>query len=316
MKKISLILIITLIISSLPLIASAQSVDSYNKNINILCSIGIAKPNDVLSNKDTVITRAQFVRYAVRAGYTNADSLTVDDSLPFGDVSSSHDDYSYISAAVKLNLVNGSNGFFLPDKPISYYASAKIAIHVLGYELLAESYGGYPYGYIKCANELDIFKDCQISNMDALTATDVSKILVNILEADVFETTSIGNDGNEYTPTENLLTRRHRIYSHEGIVTANSYTSVTVPEGHGVSNLISVDDVLYYTPNETDVYKYLGMSVKIYYKEVTSSKREIVCILPSEENTILALNGKDIENATLTSLTYSDNLKEKNSQNI
>jgi len=311
MRKTSLTLLLIFIIAVLPLGVYADTFESYNVDYLKLCGFGIAQSDDVLSTEDAIVTRAQFVRYAVRASSVDADVLSYNSSLPFGDVDSSHEDYPYIASAVNLGLINGSNGFFLPENPISYYAASKIAIHVLGYELLAESYGGYPYGYIKCANELDIFKDCNVKNKDALTSSEVAKILVNILEADVFETTSIGTGGNEYTPMENLLSRRHKIYKHEGIVTANSYTSLSVPAGHEVSNVISIDNVQYYTSNVDCAYEYLGMSVVAYYKEITSSKRELVCIVPSEENRINSLNSNDIGNVTLTSISYDENSKEK-----
>lgn len=310
MKKISSFIIMLLVVFLFSYIASAEAY-TYDEAYSMLKSIGVAYDDDELSNAGAKITRAQFVRYAVRLSAVSVTENIDDASFPFADVSKSHPDYEYIHTAVKLGFVNGDNGFFLPDEPISYYAASKIAVHILGYELLSQAQGGYPAGYLKYCASLGLFEGCTVSDTMALTSEDVSLLLYNILHADVLETSVVGDEGNDYQPVNNLLSRRHKVYTHEGIITKNAYTSLVASDGIGVSGAVVIDGVEYTSKNIFDSYSYIGMSVKVYYKKTQGSKREIIHTSLTEDNNIVKLNGKDVINPTNTSVSYYENDRQK-----
>jgi len=307
MKIVSFVLTLVLIFGIVPDCTFAME-NTRADNHNMLLALGIADEGDVLSQSGSVVTRAQFVKYALRtAGVVNPDLA---EALPFADVSSTHSEYSYIASAVKLGYISGSNGFFLPDDAISMYAASKIAVHVLEYQLLAESSGGYPTGYMKYADKLKIFDDCPIADNEALTSDEVCRILVNMLHADVLETTAVGDDGNSYMPYSNLLERRHHVYTGEGIVTASAYSSVSTPDALGDTNLLEIDWELYSLNGIKSAHTYIGQQVRFYYKKISSARRELVYICPGENNLVLTLGGKDIEKISTSEIKYFENEKE------
>ena len=308
MKIRAILISFVLIVSLLPLSAFADQ-NAHSVNHDFLVSLGICESGDALSNADSIVTRAEFIRYAVKATAMPAESLASDsDVLPFADVSSSHEDFLYISTAVKLGIISGANGFFLPDSPISMQAAAKIAIHVLDYQIMAEAYGGYPTGYMKYANDFDLFDGCEIKSEASLTSSDVAKLLVNTLNANVLETTAVGNDGNKYGSMENLFSRRHKIYKSEGIVTANTYSSILTSDGIGDADLISIGSQNYKTGTAQNTHKYLGYSVEAYYRETNSATPVLVHIMPkAEDNNVTTIKGEDITNVSPSALTYYEN---------
>ncbi|SDD80094.1 WD40-like Beta Propeller Repeat [Paenibacillus sp. UNCCL117] len=128
---------------------------------------------------DEALTRAQAVKLLMElldaqspaAGRSEADQAPP----PFGDVAPSAWYYSYVARAAQRGLVQGSDGLFRPDEPVSREAIAALLIRVLGLEAQAQAkaeelakqeavspfadsalISGWAAGYVELARELGV----------------------------------------------------------------------------------------------------------------------------------------------------------------
>ncbi len=126
-------------------------------------------------NLDKKITRAEFCKVictvlhfepvempdedkVVYNEKTNMYELT--DEGIFTDVPKTHWAYRYIKIASELELINGvGDNRFCPEENITEIDAIKIITAALGYTPMAETNGGYPDGFRKCAERFGIVTD-------------------------------------------------------------------------------------------------------------------------------------------------------------
>ena len=65
---------------------------------------------------------------------------------------------SSINALCKMGIINGNNGYFEPDANIQYIHAVKMLVCALGYDIIAQENGGYPYGYLMTATNLKLLQ--------------------------------------------------------------------------------------------------------------------------------------------------------------
>mgnify|MGYP003300871223 CR=1 FL=1 len=98
------------------------------------------------------IISAKFIKMVVKM--LGAEQKT--NKLYFEDVPANHFAKDAISTAFELGIINGvDEKHFSPDAPLSYEQAVKIIVTALGYKLKAESKGGYPFGYMLIAKQLE-----------------------------------------------------------------------------------------------------------------------------------------------------------------
>ena len=107
------------------------------------------------------ITRAEMAKVLCKALGISPDSYN---TQMFSDVDSSHWAFGYINALATAKIVAGNDdGNFSPDREATYAETVKMLVTAMGYAPRAEELGGYPYGYIETARELDLIKDIDIA---------------------------------------------------------------------------------------------------------------------------------------------------------
>ena len=103
------------------------------------------------------ITRAEMAKVLCKALGISPDSYN---TQMFSDVDSSHWAFGYINALATAKIVAGNDdGNFSPDREATYAETVKMLVTAMGYAPRTEDLGGYPYGYIETARELDLIKD-------------------------------------------------------------------------------------------------------------------------------------------------------------
>ena len=101
----------------------------------------------------------------------------------FTDVTETNAYSGAIDFLSSLGIINGvSDSEFAPKGVVSKTAAAKILVHILGYDTLAEYLGGYPEGYIKAADKLRLFSKVTAGS-DSLSGNDALQMLENMLLA-------------------------------------------------------------------------------------------------------------------------------------
>ncbi len=134
----------------------------WNKYLNELTKYGLFEGDangDFTPYKN--ITRAEMAKVLCKALGISPDSYN---TQMFSDVDSSHWAFGYINALATAKIVAGNDdGSFSPDREATYAETVKMLVTAMGYAPRTEDLGGYPYGYIETARELDLIKDIDIA---------------------------------------------------------------------------------------------------------------------------------------------------------
>lgn len=238
------------------------------------------------------MTRAEFIEQTA-----NLLKLIPDTSLNvsyFTDVPLEHDKLAYINAAVSNGLINGDgNSVLRPDDEITLSEAVKIIVTALGYEFIAENQGGYPFGYMKTAGDLELISDIN-QNMDsALKKGDMCILFYQALMAQVYEKEISGTNEKFYLSEDTLLNKIYSLDEIKGVVTATYETSLNGLSASLGEESIQIDGVTYEieSPYEADL---LGYSVRAYI----NTKTDVISCITADKarNSELVLPARDIEN--------------------
>jgi len=309
---------------SVPLTAKANESSSvYTKNAedsyNFLKAVGAMDSDEVPFDADMQITRAHFVKLALHLSNDAPNVLLSDDEV-FYDVNPSTDYENYIETAYRIGYISGSaSGLFEPEKIITLPQALKILCNILGYDRYAQSYGGYPTGYLVCAQKADLLDGVSISGDSVIDMANAVILLENAAKAEIMQIVSIGEDIELKTADgESLLYKNHGVDYISGVVNADSYTNLLSCESKLSENQLSVDDVCFNIPHDF-AKDALGYHVNLYfdisgsspvknalYSEITESNALVFEALP--ENLEISDNKISVydDNDNVKALKISD----------
>ena len=166
---------------------------SYADAVNLLYALDVITGYpDGTFRPDGLLTRAEFAVMVSRL--LRFEEYQSRASASFRDVRTSHWAYPYVETAVKAGLVNGfGDGTFKPDDSLTYEQAIAVLVRAYdnnGLDLLrandyeakeakALSSGGWPYGYINVANELEITDGIEIVIGQPITRSEVATLICN-----------------------------------------------------------------------------------------------------------------------------------------
>lgn len=317
MKKIiSLFVVLMLFVGSV-IPANAISTDTVQSECEypdfyLLSQLGI--DNGINSDNNALVTREEFVAMTVRA-LNPASLLSCDGS--FSDVLADSDFAGEIYTAKSMKITNGtSEGVFSPKGNLTKNAALKMILVALGYESIAVTYGGYPYGYVRLESTLHLATG--VADDGFITVGDAKFIVTNALKSDIATFSSIVNDDISYTINEgmNLLTKNFEFKKISGVVKKAGYLSF--------DGTFSTDNSLIINNNEymslidtvpffgSDVNAWVNSNGKIAAIEKTDNSKEIVINAENidifKNHTLSVFEGNKIKNyKTEVSLTFIEN---------
>ena len=178
------------------------------------------------------MTRGEFAGMVLKS----MNAPVAEYSQTYRDVPVEHRYAREINTLYYLGVISrDKEALFRPDDEITLFEVCAVFINALGYSDKAKAYGGYPYGYYQTASELSLLKGAKTgATAGALPRKDIFKICVNFLKTPPMMIYSIGDNGYQITDNEKtILEIYHRIYAHEGVVTANAQTALDSPDGAG-----------------------------------------------------------------------------------
>ena len=232
MKKNLSIFLIFVLIASFPVMSFAkQSAEG------ILSELGL--PCDEVA-LDMTITRGQFTSLTAKLFY---DDITPSDEAvtPYTDVSVNHPYFGGIYTLSKLGIISGSNNRFRPDEAITIEEASAIVLKAAGYELIAQSNGGYPAGYLYTATLNGLFKNAAVTEGEMTGATALT-ILYNSLFMEAIELSEIENGEPQYSKTGNIiLTERYNVKKLKGVITNDGFMSFD-NSGINENNMITLKE--------------------------------------------------------------------------
>jgi len=281
------------------------------RDIDLLTQLGMFKSDDPEFGEEMPVTRAEFAQsvYGIFVDTTLTEEEKKDgrdDSLKFSatfsDVSYKHENADAISYLGGRGIMNGTApDIFEPDSFISERDAVVVLVRALGYSQMAESEGGYPNGYLKVASKKEIVRTAVKDDM--LRHTALINLLMDAIEADVMVPYGIIENYTKYTTIDGILEDTRSIYGGQGVVEANSYSTLGIPDSDIGINSVKINGVKYKI-GKTNATGLLGIECDFYYQEkdgiktikgiVPSAATEITEILSSKDGIISIKNDKII----------------------
>lgn len=264
----------------------------YSEAVSMLNDLGIIKDTYFAQyDASLVMTRGEFASLAVTVLGLSQEADAASYEQKFIDVPFDSTFAKAINFATSLGLFNGtSQNEFSPDDPVYITQAIKVAVSMLGYREIAEHKGGYPTGYLAVARDLKILDDVVVNNDVAAFRGNVIVLMYNTLFAEIMDVTGIKGDSYSYEITGgvNLLSKHHKIYEAEGIVTSNWQYSISGATED--ANYVVVDGRRFFTESSRAV-GVVGKNVKYYYKDIGNT--DVILTVREESNDIVNIKAGD-----------------------
>ena len=308
MKRIcSIILAFCICLASLPVFAAKGDLDSAVFEVT---SLGIFEGdgNGDLKLEDTM-TRAEFAKVVVvLTGMKDAISGGVS---PMKDVPADHWASGYIKYLIDTGMMSGyPDGTFRPEATITLDECIKTILVVMGYEVVADSRGGYPDGYYSVAVQKDMVMGVKGGRKNAALRKDIMLVINNALDVPNVVNT-VGNSVKYYedpsVTIRNTILKLDDIDSVTGVVTATSDIWLNAPNSSMEIGQIEIDGLLYDVDSRIvdAANKYIGQEVVAYYTfDDTMAYPMIHNIQSTVHNTITEIRREDLNAFTEDVIKY------------
>lgn len=279
---------IALLIALCTAVTSVYADNALNEALEYLSAVGIDYEYDAETIlPDQQVTKAAFVQNI--AELFNMSDIECTNSY-YHDVSSDHWAFNSVGALTEMGILTGNgNKYFYPDKYITRDEAATIIVSALGYGVYANNMGGYPSGYIKVANELEIFDNC-VSGSQMLTLSNSIIMLRNTLDANIAKVSIAGKEHAYEQSEETVLSYYHEIYYGKGVLTGCE--GVSFEADSTLEDGTVVIDGIEYTTELTDILDNIGTRVEFLYTEdeYDDDERELIWVNSLGSNQVIELS--------------------------
>lgn len=266
--------------------------EGYIANIEFLSALGLYSFSDRLYRD--CVTRSEFARMMMDllggGEYTDAGKLT------FSDVTSETKHVDAINFVFHHGLMNGvSDENFRPEDCITYMQALKTVINALGYNDLAEAQGGYPAGYMKLGQKLDLMKKVKGDYNAPLSFEAAAVLLCLAAETPVCEAVSVTSDSTHYASDSKrmLINVYHDIYTDKGIMTDNGRTAVNRKTSLSLEKVLIGGRELFGANNT--IRDLIGQNITYYYNDNSGIYTLLYAYVDSRYNDIVTLYAQQIE---------------------
>lgn len=288
----------------------------YKKAITTLSKLsvidGYEENGQQLFKPENTVTRAEFTKLIVFILGMQEQTYS---SYTFGDVSTDHWARNYIQTGYNLGIISGfEDGTFRPEEPVTYEQALKMVDCTLGYDTLAQNLGGWPEGYRQQAATLGLDKNVTgIAFYEGAPRGVIAQVLYNALEVNMYE-----NNGYSWTQSDKTLLNDYlKVKELKGTLvgvedTVTEDCTHTLLEGEmDIMSNSGEEYVITYTTmteNASDIKKYLGNTITVYYRQESSKDQRTLVIIDDEtnKNNVYDLKYDDIGSLSGNTLKYFD----------
>ncbi len=218
--------------------------------------------------------------------------------VKFYDVPQYCDYISAVNYVTGLGIMSANEvGLFKPDDTMEIAHVYKALVAALGYSWKAEAYGGYPAGYVKVADELELTDAISKGMNETASRVDFLNMVNAALDAPLCRMNSVeGNTlGFEVDEDVTVLSEYHGIYFDEDVVENDK--TMTISSGMELDeNVVYIGGRKLFVDNATEVYSYFGKKVEYYYKhDKKTEANTLVSVALSDENAEIKVAKADFE---------------------
>lgn len=289
--------------------SNRSNIDSVSAELQLLEKIGIINEEDLKKDAGDNMTRAEFAMMMVRLYGMELMAQNLYHANYFYDVDSDYEETGYINAAYTLKLIDETApGYFSPKQAVTGENAAIAFASLLGYGSVVR---GSENNYFAALN---VLSQCGVSSRDIsgrdeiLTREQIYGLVEQSLDATALELSGIVTDGNEkYTYDKNItvLSLYHNIYTDKGIITADSFSSLTSENGKVGRNQVVINGFVYDDPDEICINS-LGLNVRCWYQKGADGESRDIIYMDAIHNDILELFPDEIESYKNMEYTYVD----------
>ena len=251
----------------------------------LLAALGIMDITDGGSQKESdIITRGELAGIVMKMlGSSNAGAY----ADYFEDVTPETENAESISALTTMGIISQNDKYY-PDDAALYEHAVKMIVYILGYGVEVQLSADWPSRVLSVAQRLGILDGVNAKTGDELNAATLARLIYNALDTDLMQSDYQGSF--EVIKDETLLTERFDIYKKRGIITANSKTALTSP--NGVNKGIIIDGVTC-MDYDNAAQEYLGMDTELYYMD-NNGENEVVFAYPTSMNNVLSIKAENL----------------------
>lgn len=299
-RFISALLVTAVLLSGmLPVVtvgAAKTGVKGQNR-IRLLSALGV----DIDTQKE-MVTRGDFAVYLYQS--FKLENIGSNVQMPYQDVPENEPYYDAVGALYKMGAISASERFN-PNNAITTAEMAKMMVSVLGYDFAAQNHGGYPNGYILCAQKLGI--SIGVGTPSGSMLPDILFQMLEVHPIDYHENnTAIPND-------ENCLFVYHNVSPIEGMITSNEITSIKRDISTTNEGQITLDGKPYavdtsLTDGKRTIFNCLGSSIKAYVYDYNGDDEKII-YFDTDNSDFAEINTADVEKDGFTLNTQTDGKK-------
>jgi len=305
-KKVMSLIIASLMVLQVAAFAAPAPADvngtNYENAAKLLSALEIMVGDGNSFNGDKNITRAEFTKImVVAAGHANIINGYKAKGV-FSDVAVSEWYAPYVEFGKDMGAINGmGDGTFAPNENVTGEQAVKMMVSVIGYGLKAQENGGYPAGYVTVAKDIGALKG--LANVDLtapMTRGQAAILCANILDIEVMKKVSSG-DTERWESKEGvtLLTEKFNTYKLEGIVSANSATSIWEVSNlkAGEVEITAKGEKYELLVGETDIDTQIAKTVTAYYTyDVDTEESTVIAYsIAAKNNNVVEVELADIE---------------------
>lgn len=290
-RLISLIVAVIIVLSTVSFSTYAEQDSSVIDNaVGLLKALNIA--DDDTAKDDEPITRGSLAKEVYNL--LNIENPVYSDM--FGDVTEETENAAYITSLAQMSIISGGDMYY-PEEKATYEQAIKMIVCVLGYGRFTDD-DDWPNNYLRLANSIGLTENISAGAGDTLTGRMLISLLYNSLgcKIPVYD----GTDKFVTEEDKTLLTEKFKVTKHQGIVTANSMTYLSI-SGNTGKDTACIDNIFYADPNGL-LSELLGYEVYAYCKE-TNDDPEIIYAVKSSKNNVITVRAKDIDKANMKDLS-------------
>lgn len=302
-KLIALLITCVTIMTSVVLPISAKSSNrSFEEQFKILSGLHLVSADEDTAPA-TEITRGRFAKEVTHFLGVKVDNTA---NQYYYDVEKDHKYASYINYVKEYGYMVGGNGYFRPEAPIKKIEVLRTIISALGYDQIAQYYGGYKQGYLKVASDLGIAMG---NSDDEAKYSDLVQIFYEAMNSEVVSVGFVNGEIRNTQTEVNFLEKFHGLTERKGRVVGTYSTAIDGLDETGEKS-IRIDGIEYELKDETlPINDYLGYYVNFWYNK----DNEIVYFI-NDDTEELVISAGEIEKYNDGELSYFIGEKIKRAQ--
>lgn len=234
------------------------------------------------------------------------ETVKIDD---FEDVSESHWAYDAINYIRDIGVMTGTSATtFNPDGEVKTNEVVKTIMVMLGYKAIAEVNGGYPNGYLKFAQRLNLTNGAPAG--EYCTRGAIAVILKNAMDAQMLLEASYSESGDisfEYDENRTFATEILGLQKIDGLMTDNGYTAIAGESEYEGSRIV-VANTEFRVSEGKEFSKFIGRDVTCWYTNYKSADAGVaVYVELNNRDKVTEIDIETLTNATDDTLNYKVN---------